>query len=373
MIERTGESITFVAFFTAGKVGKTGLTVTLDAHKINKATGSVTKDIIPAGSACVEVGSGLYMYRIAAGATTSDAGEYLAVFKTADTTVDQQHIPSLWTLGRAIPLDAPETRAAVGLASANLDTQLADLPTVSEMDARTLVSASYATAAGLAAVKAQTDNLPASPAAVGSAMTLANDSIMGATIHASALNKIADHTWDDTLSAHTLDGSIGQLMTKINSTLEPDAAVYRFTQNALEQAPTGTGGGGDTDWTVDEKTAIRAILGVPATGTVPDMPSNGVLNAIYAKTLDAFGVRSALGLNAANLDVQLADLPTVAELNARTMTSGTYATASELAAVKAKTDTITPLPARVDANITAVNGIAVTGSGIPGTDAWRPV
>ncbi len=42
------------------------------------------------------------------------------------------------------PLSAAETRSAVGLASANLDTQLADLPTVAEFEARTLAAAGYA-------------------------------------------------------------------------------------------------------------------------------------------------------------------------------------------------------------------------------------
>lgn len=41
------------------------------------------------------------------------------------------------------PLDAAGIRTAVGLASANLDTQLADLPTVSEFNARSLPSDDY--------------------------------------------------------------------------------------------------------------------------------------------------------------------------------------------------------------------------------------
>jgi len=45
----------------------------------------------------------------------------------------------------------------VGLASANLDTQLADLPTVAEFEARTLVAANYATAAALAAAQVDLD------------------------------------------------------------------------------------------------------------------------------------------------------------------------------------------------------------------------
>jgi hypothetical protein len=40
-------------------------------------------------------------------------------------------------------LDATGVRTAVGLATANLDTQLADVPTVAEFNARTLVAASY--------------------------------------------------------------------------------------------------------------------------------------------------------------------------------------------------------------------------------------
>jgi hypothetical protein len=42
-------------------------------------------------------------------------------------------------------IDAAGVRTAVGLASANLDTQLADLPTVAEFEARTLAAASYST------------------------------------------------------------------------------------------------------------------------------------------------------------------------------------------------------------------------------------
>jgi hypothetical protein len=84
---------------------------------------------------------------------------------------------------------------------------IADVPTVAEFEARTIVSANYATAANLAtvsgyldtevaailaavdtevaAIKAKTDNLPASPAATGDAMTLTSgerDSIAAALL-----------------------------------------------------------------------------------------------------------------------------------------------------------------------------------------------
>ena len=44
-------------------------------------------------------------------------------------------------------LSTADIRTAVGLASANLDTQLADLPTVAEFEARSIVAANYATSA----------------------------------------------------------------------------------------------------------------------------------------------------------------------------------------------------------------------------------
>jgi len=74
----------FYGFFVASKVGKTGLTVTVDVYDsagVAQAT----------GAAATEVGGGLYTY------THTDAtdGDYVAVFKTSDTSVDAQHIPAL--------------------------------------------------------------------------------------------------------------------------------------------------------------------------------------------------------------------------------------------------------------------------------------
>jgi len=46
----------------------------------------------------------------------------------------------------------------------------------------------------------------------------------------------------------------------------------------------GGGGGGGTDWTADERTAIRAILRIPTSGTTPTDPTVGILDAIRDKT-----------------------------------------------------------------------------------------
>jgi hypothetical protein len=92
MLEQVSTSVKFLAFFTASKQGKTGLSVTIDIYD---PSGS---QIVTGGSASA-LGGGLYSYVLST--NNSSEGEYAAIFKTTDSTVDSQHIPSLWVLGRA--------------------------------------------------------------------------------------------------------------------------------------------------------------------------------------------------------------------------------------------------------------------------------
>jgi hypothetical protein len=71
-----------------------------------------------------------------------------------------------------------------------------------------------------------------------------------------------------------------QALSRLDSMIESDGAgQFRFDTIALEMAPAG-GGGGGTDWTANERTAIRAILGVPTSGTTPTDPTSGILDTI---------------------------------------------------------------------------------------------
>lgn len=97
MIEQIGVGVAFYAHFVASKVGKTGLTVTVDVWRITEA--GVATEVV-SGGAATEIGDGLYRYGLSA-VSVSDAGEYVAVFKTSDSTVDAQHIPAIWAVGRA--------------------------------------------------------------------------------------------------------------------------------------------------------------------------------------------------------------------------------------------------------------------------------
>jgi hypothetical protein len=133
MLEQVSTSVKFLAFYTASKQGKTGLTVTVDIYNPSGT------QIVTAGSATA-LGGGLYSYTLST--NNSAEGEYAAIFKTTDSTVDAQHIPSLWVLGRA---------------------------GVENLDAATssrLPSSSYTAPANsdISAIKSKTDALPSDPA-----------------------------------------------------------------------------------------------------------------------------------------------------------------------------------------------------------------
>lgn len=121
-----------IGFFTASKVGKTGLTVTVDIRAVSDNT------LVVNGGSATEVGGGLYKYVY----SDDDADNYAGVFKTADTSVDAQHVPSLASIV---------------------------LPRIDAAISSRLASSGYTAPdnSSITAIKAQTDNLPAAPAATG--------------------------------------------------------------------------------------------------------------------------------------------------------------------------------------------------------------
>jgi hypothetical protein len=105
-----------------------------------------------------------------------------------------------------------------------------------------------------------------------SARVIATDAIDSDAMAASANTEIANAV------------AATQALSRLDSMIESDGTgQFRFDTIALEQAPAG-GGGGGTDWTANERTAIRAILGVPTSGTTPTDPTSGILDEIRDKT-----------------------------------------------------------------------------------------
>lgn len=91
MSEQVNNSLTFLAFFTESKLGKAGLTVTWDIIKNGSS--------LSTGNAATAIGGGLYSYTLSSGSVDAE-GLYVGIAKTSTSTVDQQHIPSLWTVGK---------------------------------------------------------------------------------------------------------------------------------------------------------------------------------------------------------------------------------------------------------------------------------
>lgn len=140
-------------------------------------------------------------------------------------------------------------------------------------------------------------------------------------------------------------GAIKAVTDKVDTALESDAGVYRFTANALEQSPAGGGGSGPTAVEIADEVETRTIAAVT------------LVNGLAANTVTA----SALASDA------------VSEIQTGLATAASLSTLDGKAdAIKAKTDSLTFSTAgQVDANVQYVNDVAVTGNGQPGTE-WGP-
>lgn len=105
--------------------------------------------------------------------------------------------------------------------------------------------------------------------------------IVAADFDSTALIAIADGVLGRNTSTSTYDaGDVGYVLRQVYSMIVADGADWQYSENALELAPSsGGGGGGGTDWTANERTAIRSILGFNSSGSVID-PTVGILDEI---------------------------------------------------------------------------------------------
>lgn len=103
----------------------------------------------------------------------------------------------------------------------------------------------------------------------------------------------------------TVDSNVDDIKTvtdKLDDTLEDDGGTYRFTSNALEEAPTGGGPLTAADvWTY----ATRTLTAIDEDSTTLDLDAT---------------IRAAVGLASANLDTQLDAIPTANENAAALLT-----------------------------------------------------
>jgi len=124
--------------------------------------------------------------------------------------------------------------------------------------------------ASITAIKAKTDNLPASPAAVGSSMVASNmRGTDGAnTTTPPTTGAIATAVWDYAISSATTAGSIGKtLLDRITGLLQTKAQADT-DQTAILAAISSVSAGGGGDATLAKQGEILAALGnVPSSGS----------------------------------------------------------------------------------------------------------
>jgi hypothetical protein len=162
-------------------------------------------------------------------------------------------------------LDAPGVRTAVGLAAANLDTQLDAIPTVGEFTARSLPSADYVI---------KTDTI----AGVTLCATCTTNTDMRGTNGANTtvpptVDAIADQVWDEILSGHAGVGSAGAALSAAGGSGDPWSTALPGAYGA------GTAGkiiGDNINTTISSRSA-------PGTAQTITPPSDMALNSTVAK------------------------------------------------------------------------------------------
>lgn len=180
--------------------------------------------------------------RLGAPAGASTASDIAAAkVDTAAIKAKTDNLPSSpAAVGSAMTLATGAVTAAA-VATNAIDADAVATDAVTEIQSGLATSTALSTVGGyvdteVGAIKAKTDNLPASPAATGDAMTLSAAYDAAKTAASQASVDAVDDYVDTEVAA------IAAVTAKLDTGLESDGGVYRWTANALEQAPSGGGG-----------------------------------------------------------------------------------------------------------------------------------
>jgi hypothetical protein len=189
-------------------------------------------------------------------------------------------------------------------------------------------------------------------------------------------NVIGNVTGNLSGSVGSVTGAVGSVTGAVGSVTGAVGSVtagVSLAANAITAAATAA------DFTTEIQAGLATAANLATVDTVKtDQLVFTIANQVDSNVLtgggsglDAAGTRAALGLASANLDTQLADLPTNAEL-ATALGTSDDAVLAQIALVKAKTDPLTFTKANeLDANIQSVNDVTVAGTGALG-DEWGP-
>lgn len=315
---------------------QTRIPAALVSGRIDASVGAMAADVVTASAVAdgaIDAGAiaadAITAAKIAAGAIDADAlaADAGTEIGTAVWASVARTLTALDEDSTTLDLDAT-IRAAVGLASANLDTQIGDLPTNAEL-ATALGTADDAVLAAVALVQADTDNIQTRlPAALvsgridASVGAMATDTLTAAALAADAVAEIQSGL--STLTAAGVRSAVGlasanldtqldalptnsELTTALagadDATLASIAALSIPTANQNADALLDRTAGIETGLTPRQglRLMAAALLGEASgmeTDTATFRDVNDTTNRIVA-TVDEFGNRSSVTLNPA--------------------------------------------------------------------------
>lgn len=138
-------------------------------------------------------------------------------------------------------ISAAGIRTAVGLASANLDTQLGDIPTVAEFNARTIPSADYFVVADYTAppsaatiADAVWDESQSGHTTLGTFGYYLDARVSAVSGGGLTVQDIVDGVLDELLSGHTIPGSVGAGISAAGSAGDPWSTILPASYTGLQ-------------------------------------------------------------------------------------------------------------------------------------------
>lgn len=286
---------------TAVNLSGTNIDVDQVVASVSGAVGSVTGNVGGNVTGSVGTVNALAANVITAAATASDFGTEIGTAVWATTT-------RILTAGTNIALakgtgvtgftdiDAAGVRTAVGLASANLDTQLAALPTDADVSAA---------------------------------------------------------VWNASTASYGTAGTYGLLIeTNLDAAITSRMATYTQPTGFLAATfPTGTIANTTniTAGTITTATNVTTVNGLAADTITSTALAASAVTEIQSglSTLDAAGVRTAIGLASANLDTQLGAIPTAIE-NADELLTRDWTSVSVAGTTRCVLTALYPLRNKVD-------------------------
>ncbi len=206
MFKNVASKVALFAFDTTTGVAKTGDAANLTAY-VSKDWGAVT---VLADTSATEMSStnapGWYLFDLAQAETNADVLLFSGKSSTANVSVVGMRIDTAPLNFTASVAQTGDSFARLGApAGASVSADIDALPTNAEL-ATALAGADDATLAQIALVKAKTDLIPASPAAVGDIPTV---------------GAIADQVWDEAIAGHLAAGSTGLTLSSAGGAGDP--------------------------------------------------------------------------------------------------------------------------------------------------------